>query len=161
MKRLAVSVVAVMFVAAPVLAQKPTPTKASMAAVTGPGVVNWGAPPPVLPAGAHVAVLSGDPNASGYYTLRLHMPNGYKIMPHFHPTDEQVTVLQGKFHVGMGDKFTTAGSSVFPAGGYVVAPANKHHYAWAEGDVIVQVAGMGPFKLTYVNPTDDPTAKKK
>jgi len=38
-------------------------------------------------------------------------------------------------------------------------PANHAHYAMARGQTIVQVHGLGPFVLTYVNPADDPTKK--
>lgn len=160
MKRLIAVTAAVLFMSQSALAQQPAPTKAADAPVTGPGNVSWGPAPAVLPAGTHVAVLNGDPFGNGEFTLRLHLPAGTKVMPHFHPNDENVTVLKGVFHVGMGDKFTEQGTLTFPAGGFVIAPANMHHYAWAEGDVIVQINGMGPFKLTYVNPADDPSAKK-
>src|SRR5262245_15032856 len=82
---------------------------ANAAAAIGPVVVTpdnlkWGDPPPVLQAGAQLAVLSGNPNGAGPFAIRLKMPDGYKIMPHWHPTQENVTVLSGEFHVGMGDK---------------------------------------------------------
>ena len=57
--------------------------------------IKWGPAPPVLPAGAEMAVLAGDPSAGGMVTIRLKMPAGYKIPPHFHPTDEHVTVSFG------------------------------------------------------------------
>ena len=164
MKRLVVTAAALLLVSHSAYAQNKnapkTAMKAASAPITSAGAVNWGAPPPVLPAGTHLAVLSGDPGSAGEFTIRLHLPAGTKIMPHYHPNDEHVTVLKGTFHVGMGDKMTEAGAQALPAGGYITAPANAHHFAWAEGDVIVQVNGMCPFKLTYVNPADDPSKKK-
>jgi len=59
--------------------------------------VKWGAPPPSFPPGAKFAVIAGDPGASGLVTVRFEMPAGYTIAPHFHPTDEHVTVLKGSF----------------------------------------------------------------
>jgi quercetin dioxygenase-like cupin family protein len=143
------------------LAQQHAATKSANAPVTGPAAANFGPAPAVFPAGAQMAVLAGDPGKGGEYTVRLKMPNGYKIAPHFHPTDENVTVLSGTFHVGIGDKFVQAGMLSLPSGGFITAGAQMHHYAWAEGPTIVQVHGMGPFKLTYVNAADDPSAHKK
>ncbi len=64
--------------------------------VTTPDQIKWGPPPPGLPAGSEIAVLSGDPSKAGVpFTIRARMPDGYKIPPHWHPTDENVTVVQG------------------------------------------------------------------
>jgi hypothetical protein len=121
--------------------------------------LNWGPAPPVFPAGAKFAVLQGDPGKAGVYTVRLDMPDGYRIGSHFHPTDEYVTVVQGTFLVGMGDKADAAKTTALPTGGFIAAGANMHHYAFAKGHTVVQVHGMGPFALTYVNPADDPQKK--
>jgi len=32
-----------------------------------------------------------------------------------------------------------------------------NHYAWTDGETVVQVHGQGPFAITYVNPADDPS----
>src|SRR5262249_59684837 len=100
-----------------------------------------------------------DPGAAGLFVVRLKMPAGYKIAPHWHPTDEHVTVLSGTFGVGMGDKVDMASLKKLPAGGYALLPATMHHYAVAVGEATVQVHGMGPFALTYVNPGDDPSKR--
>ena len=131
----------------------------AMLAAQAPAL-KWGPAPAVFPAGAKMAVLQGDPSKAGVYAVRLDMPNGYKIAPHFHPTDEHVTVISGTFMVGMGDKMDATKMTTLPAGGFVTAGANMHHYATAKGHTVVQVHGMGPFQLTYVNPADDPTKKK-
>jgi anti-sigma factor ChrR (cupin superfamily) len=122
-----------------------------------PDAIKWGPPPAVFASGAQFAVLQGDPSASGLYVVRLKMPDGYKIMPHWHPTTENVTVISGTFHLGTGDKFDDTMGSEMPAGSFGFIGPNMHHYAWATGETIVQVHGMGPFKLTYVNPADDPS----
>ena len=121
--------------------------------------LKWGAPPPVFEKGASFALLSGDPGKAGLYVVRLKMPAGYKIAPHWHPTDEHVTVLSGTFALGMGDAFDKAKMQELPAGGYALLPADMRHYAMAKTEAIVQVRGMGPFKLTYVNPADDPSTR--
>ena len=133
---------------------------ASGPVIATPDSVKWGDPPPFVERGSQFAVLSGNPNAAGPFVFRFKMPDGYKIMPHWHPTQENVTVLSGEFHVGMGDKFDEAGMQALPVGAYAAIPARHHHYAMAKGETVIQVHAMGPFKLIYVNPADDPSKKK-
>jgi len=121
--------------------------------------IKWGPAPAVLPAGANLAVMAGDPSKDGSFVLRLKMPAGYKIAAHNHPTSEYITVLSGNFHIGMGDKLDEAKGTELTAGGFGVAPAGMNHFAWATSDTIVQVHGEGPFVITYVNPADDPGKK--
>lgn len=118
--------------------------------------VKWGAAPPVFPPGAQFAVIDGDPAASALVTVRLKLPPGYRIPPHWHPTDEHVTVLTGSLSLGMGDTIDKAHSATLTSGGYAVAPAKMHHYAWTATGATIQVHLLGPFALTYVNPADDP-----
>ena len=87
------------------------------------------------------------------------MPAGYKIMPHWHPTDEHVTVLSGTFALGMGEKFDKASMKKLPVGGYALLPADMRHFAMATTAATIQVHGQGPFVLTYVNPADDPSKR--
>jgi quercetin dioxygenase-like cupin family protein len=121
--------------------------------------VKWGAPPPVFPLGAKFAVIAGDPAATGLVTVRFEMPAGYTIPPHFHPTDEHVTVLKGTFSIGMGDVVDKAHALTLSPGGYGVAMANMHHYAYTTNGTTIQVHMQGPFAITYVNPADDPSKK--
>ena len=122
-----------------------------------PSDLKWGDAPPIFAPGAKMAVLQGDPSKGGVYTVRLKAGDGYKIAPHWHPTTENVTVISGVFNVGAGDKMDTASTTALVAGGFASMPAKMHHYAWFKGETEVQVHGVGPFKLTYVNPKDDPT----
>jgi quercetin dioxygenase-like cupin family protein len=133
---------------------------ADMAGPVQPEEIKWGPAPPTLPAGAKIAVLDGDPAGTGLLTIRLKMPAGYNIPPHWHPTDEHVTVISGSLALGTGDVLDATKSKVLKAGGYGVAQANMHHFAWTKTGAIVQVHMMGPFKITYVNAADDPSQKK-
>jgi len=112
--------------------------------------------PASFPAGSQIAVLQGNPSGTGEFTVRLKWPAGYKLPPHFHPTDENVTVLSGTFLVGMGDEINLDKTLKLDPQGFITAPAQGHHYAVAKTDVVVQVHGEGPFAITYVNPKDDP-----
>src|SRR5262245_44410803 len=88
-----------------------------------PAEIKWGPVPPSLPMGAQIAILDGDPMKSGKpFTLRLKMPDGYKIPPHWHPTDENVVVLEGSFMMGMGEKLDVAAAREFGVGGFARMP---------------------------------------
>ena len=121
--------------------------------------IKWGEAPAKLERGASFAVISGDPGQPGPYVVRLKMPAGYKIAPHWHPTDENVTVISGTFALGMGEKFDPAAMKELPAGGFGLLPADMRHFAMAKTEATVQVHGIGPFVLTYVNPADDPSMR--
>lgn len=119
--------------------------------------LKWGDAPPVLPKGGKVSVLHGDPFKPGRYTLRLMMPANYKIAPHWHSKDENLTIISGTLHLGMGDKIGAGGEHALKAGGYHYLPAKTHHYALTKGQTVVQVSGEGPFDINYLNAADDPS----
>jgi quercetin dioxygenase-like cupin family protein len=116
--------------------------------------------PPSLPPGARMIVLSGDPAAEGPFTVRVTFPEGYAIPPHWHPTDEHVTVISGTLNMGHGDTLDKTASTALPAGSFAVMHAESHHYAWTKRGAVVQVHAMGPFEITYINPADDPRRAK-
>ncbi len=127
-----------------------------------PDQVKFGPAPPFLPAGAQLAVLEGDPMAAtGDYTVRLKMPDGYKIAPHTHPARENVSVLSGTIKVGMGDQFDASKMMSFGAGSFAYMDPSMHHYAAASGETVIQIHGMSPLKINYINPADDPGTMKK
>ena len=119
--------------------------------------VKWMDAPPFLPKGAKLAVLVGDPSKPEAFTIRLQMPDGYKIAPHTHPTDEHVTVMSGTFRAAMGTKWDDKALGDFAPGSYANMAASMPHFATAKGVTVVQVHGVGPFVVNYVNPADDPS----
>jgi len=119
----------------------------------------WGDGPAFLPKGVQAAVLYGDPAKSGPFAIRLKAPAGGKIPRHWHPTDEQVTIIEGDFHLAM-DEGAKAHDADFVAGDYVNLPAKMQHEASTKGGAVVQVNGMGPFQINYVDPKDDPRNAK-
>ncbi len=125
------------------------------------GGLTWGDPPPSLPAGAKLAVISGDPGKAEPFVIRAQLPAGYKVAPHWHPTAEHVTVLSGTFALGMGEKFDQAAMKDLPSNGYAALPAKMPHFAMAKTATTIQLHGMGPFAVNYVNPADDPSQQKK
>lgn len=121
-----------------------------------PNQLEWKQAPPSLPPGAKTAVLEGDPGKAGPFTMRIQMPTGYKIKPHTHPAAEHITVLQGKFQMGLGDKWDDKALHDIPAGGFAVMQVGTRHYASCKQACTVQLHGIGPWGITYVNPADDP-----
>ena len=126
-----------------------------------PDTVQYGPVPPFIPPGAQLAVLEGNPMATtGDYTIRLKMPDGYRIPVHWHPKRENVTVISGKLKLGMGDQFDESKMKSYGPGSFAYLDPDMHHYVSADGNTIVQVHGMSPVQFNYVNPDDDPSHKK-
>jgi Domain of unknown function (DUF4437) len=156
-----VSLVLLVCVAAFVSAdeKKGTAAKAPGHTMFAPAEIQWTDAPPILPAGAKAAVLDGDPSKPGIFTMRLKVPDGYRIMPHWHPVIERVTVLSGALNIGFGDNFDEASGHAMPAGTYATMAPKVHHFAWATGETEIQLTTNGPWALIYVNPEDDPSKK--
>jgi quercetin dioxygenase-like cupin family protein len=123
--------------------------------------LKWNDGPASLPAGAKIAVLTGDPKAAGPFTVRLKFPTGFKVPPHTHPTAEHVTLLSGTLALGAGPKFDEAAAHEMAAGSFSVMPAGMEHFALCKSECVIQVHAMGPFEVKYVNPADDPRGAKK
>jgi quercetin dioxygenase-like cupin family protein len=123
--------------------------------------IQWKDGPPSLPKGVKMAVLEGDPTKEGMFTMRIKFPAGLHVKPHFHSETEHATVISGTLHIGMGDKFDKANTKPLVAGSFGYWPAGMRHYAWFEGETVLQVHGLGPWTITYANPADDPRNDRK
>lgn len=123
--------------------------------------LKWGDAPPTVPKGAKIAVLYGDPGKTGPFVLRLMVPAGYKIPPHWHSQTENLTIVSGALYLGDGDKMDTAHAHALKVGGYHYLPAKAHHFAFTKVATVVQVHGDGPFDINYVNEKDDPQKMAK
>jgi anti-sigma factor ChrR (cupin superfamily) len=121
--------------------------------------IQWGPAPPILPPGAQIAVLDGNPAEKGPVVMRLKFPANYTIPPHWHSMTERIVVISGVFHYGMGESVDRAGSQPLNAGSFVSLPGHMHHYAFTKTPTVVQINLEGPFDLFYINPADDPQHK--
>ena len=119
----------------------------------------WAPAPPVLPAGAEIAVLSGNPFAEGHFVLRLKLPASYNVPAHIHSGDELITVISGEFNIGHGEALDRDAATLLTAGGFVELPAGHPHFAWTSSETIVQIHGPGPFDITYIDPADNPVGQ--
>jgi quercetin dioxygenase-like cupin family protein len=131
-------------------------SNAGKAALSVPAEIQWKDGPASLPAGAKISVLEGDPSKDGFFCMRLKLPDGYRIPPHTHPKTERLTVISGTFNFGMGERFDQNATRPMPAGSFGFWPAGMKHFVWAKGETVVQLHGVGPWQIVYLNPVDDP-----
>ena len=128
--------------------------------MAAPDSLKWGPGPAALPKGAELAVISGDPGKEGPFVARIRVPAGYRVPPHTHPADENLTVISGTLNIAMGDKFDESKGTALKAGGFFKSPSGMAHYAWFTEPTVFQVHGVGPWGVIYVNPADDPRDSK-
>ena len=131
--------------------------------IQSPKEAQWGAAPPMLPAGAQIAVLAGDPGKAAPYAVRLKFPANYAIPAHSHPTDEHVVVTSGSVSFGMGDKLAkSADNKTLATGGFALMPAGMNHFAYTgAAEATIVLYGQGPVEFKYVNAADDPRNAKQ
>jgi len=121
-----------------------------------PSEIAWKEGPESLAPGAKVAVLEGDPAGDGFFTIRLLLPDGYRVAPHWHPKVERLTIISGTLNLGTGDRFDAAATKALPPGTYSSMPPKMTHYAWMTGETVLQLSSIGPWQVIYVDPADDP-----
>jgi quercetin dioxygenase-like cupin family protein len=123
--------------------------------------IEWKPGPAAIPVGAKMAVLEGDPTKEGPFVVRFQFPAGYHIAAHTHPKTERVTVISGALYLATGESLDRNSAKELPAGSFGYWPAGMKHAAWSEGETVIQLHGVGPWQINYVNPADDPRNAKK
>ena len=136
-------------------------TQSSDMGFHSPTSIEWKQGPAAIPAGAKMAVLEGDPTKEGMFVVRFQFPDGYHIPAHTHPKTERVTVISGTLLLAMGENLDRSSAQTLTAGTYGFWPAGMKHTAWSGGETVIQLHGIGPWQITYVNPADDPRNAKK
>lgn len=124
------------------------------------GDLQWMDAPPALPKGSRMALLSGDPSKAGPFAVRVMFPENYKVPAHWHPSYENVVVLEGTLYMGSGEKLDESKGMALNAGGYSAIPAKSPHYVFTKDKCVVQINSDGPFEMHYYNPADDPRTGK-
>ena len=123
-----------------------------------PGDLKW-SDVPSLPPGAKIAVIEGPMNEAVPFTVRIRFPANYKLPAHWHPAVERVTVLSGTFNMGVGDELDAQKTTPLGTGSIAIMQPKTNHFAWTQEETVVQLNGVGPWGITYVNPKDDPRKK--
>jgi anti-sigma factor ChrR (cupin superfamily) len=126
--------------------------------MVNPAELKW-ADSPSLPPGAKVSLLEGQADQPIPFTLRLQFPADYELPAHWHPGIEHVTILSGAINMGVGDTLDKTKTTALPTGSIVIMQPTTHHFLWTAEEATVQVHGVGPIAITYVNPADDPRTK--
>lgn len=128
-------------------------TGASLSLMTAltPDAMQWMPAPDILPLGTKMALLEGDPAKEGPFTMRIKLPANYMIAPHTHPGIEHVTVISGTFNLGVGEKFDSTNGKALPVGSFVIIQPGFAHYGWGADETVLQLHGMGPWGLVFVN----------
>ena len=112
--------------------------------------------------GAQIAVIEGPLDQAGVpFTARIKFPANSKVPPHWHSTTEHVTVMSGVLNMGLGDTLDTGKSQALGPGSVSIMQPGTHHFAWFGEDTVLQLHGIGPWTVTYVNPADDPENQAK
>ncbi len=115
-----------------------------------PKQVRWFTPP-YYNDGRQRAQLLGDSTQGGAWVDRVKIPARGRVFAHTHSMDEQVTVIEGTWYLGEGNRFDSAKLKGYPAGSFIVIPAGVPHFVAAkESTVIVQVNGTGKFGTEYL-----------
>ena len=128
----------------------------SEAVVMNAKSIRWAAAPPSLPKGAKVAVLYGNPSASGRYVMRLWLPAKYHIPLHYYAAPQQLTVVSGTLYVADDATYSKKYARAVSAGGFAFLPASAHQFVFTKRATVVEIHGAGPFEVKYVDPNDDP-----
>lgn len=159
-----------LLLAAAMTVSRPALAQDQVAAIPDPGPpehllfgvedIAWVDGPGSLEPGAQVAILEGDPSAPGVFTLRIRMPDGFRISPHWHPNPERLTVISGVFRLGDGETFDAAATTPLRPGSYTSMPPGMRHFAVTEGETVIQLTSTGPWVITYVHPEDDPRRRE-
>jgi len=114
---------------------------------------------PTLPPGAKLAVIEGPLNEPVPFIFRLKLPANYQIPAHWHPWTEHVTVISGTLNMGTGDRLDRSKTTALSTGAVAIMQPKTNHFSWTDEETIVQIHGVGPLVINYVNPADDPRKK--
>jgi quercetin dioxygenase-like cupin family protein len=122
--------------------------------------IKWADAPSIGP-GAKIVLLEGDPKAAAPFTMRIKLPRNLKIGVHTHPAVERVTILSGTFYFATGDKFDRRQAAAYRPGDGFIVPAGMPMYAYTgKEESILQIQGVGPWGIHYLDPADNPMKKK-
>jgi quercetin dioxygenase-like cupin family protein len=116
------------------------------------GTGTWIEAPSSLPPGTRMMLLEGSPASDGFFTMRVMVPAGARLQPHWHPGDERVTILSGLVRVGFGDRYDESTMTTFGPGSFYLNPARSHHYVWVVEDTEMQLTGIGPWEIHLLEP---------
>ena len=120
-----------------------------------PEQLKW-EPNPRVP-GLGVARIISKGTKPGPYVYRVRFPKGRVVQAHSHPDDRTYTVLSGTWYVGWGERFDESKLMALKPGSFYTEPAGVPHFvSTPDGEAIVQITGVGPTTVHYVDPMHAP-----
>ncbi|HEU4590511.1 MAG TPA: cupin domain-containing protein [Steroidobacteraceae bacterium] len=146
------SVFATLVIVAGATASPTSPAEKSKKEIVGftANAVRWFTPA-YYRDGRQRARLFGDSSRGGNWIDRVKIPGDARVLAHTHPQDELVTVIEGTWYLGEGEKFDEEKLKAYPAGSFIVIPAGVPHFvATKDGTVVVQLVGTGKFLTDYM-----------
>jgi hypothetical protein len=85
---------------------------------------------------------------SGHYVARTRFASGRGLGPHQHARTTTITVLQGRFHLGIGTQVDSSAARAYPPGSFLLIPAGVPQFEWGDGETVIQRSGIGPLGYT-------------
>jgi hypothetical protein len=116
----------------------------------------WRPCPPTLPPGCEMAVLDGNPQGADLFTVRFRTSRALVMPPHWHPTDERVTIITGKAAVAFGADATRQDATEFGPADYYVNARHAVHSVWIESGTVLQITGIGPWQAISISEAAPP-----
>lgn len=121
--------------------------------------LKWVNAPASFAPGAKLALLKGDLAKPGTFEFHLKLPAGYQFRPQSSSAIRRIVVVSGTFNYGDGEEFDKARTIPMHAG-YVQWLDKRPYFAWTSEETVLQIDGVGPLAIAYVNAADDPMKKK-
>ena len=149
-------ILAALFTSAVSVSAQPAPAKPEAAIGFAPEAVVWQEAPPTMPAGSKMAVLEGNPRTDGMFTMRVRIPAGSAIPPHWHPRQERVTILSGAVDLGFGSIANAGSVTRYRSGSFYVNPPRVMHYLFFPEATEMQITGVGPWELLTTDISTQP-----
>ncbi len=125
-------------------------SQASIAKLYRPDEMTFVKNVPDHPEGASYALLEGNPNSKGLFSMRIRFPANYVMKPHRYQATEQSVVIAGTMFAGFGNKIIKDKQHEYPAGSFFVFPAGELHWGvTGPKGATVQFYMIGPMKVHY------------
>lgn len=111
--------------------------------------------------GVDQVIIQGHPSKPGPYLNWVRFPANFRSPAHSRPEDRANTVLSGTWYVGFGEKFDESKLIALPSGSFYTEPAGTPHFTATKGEpAVLQIGGVGPTRVIYLDPATDPSQKK-
>lgn len=106
-------------------------------------------PAGMMPAGAKIARLEGNPQVAKTFLMQVRLPGGARIAPTRHAVATRLVVVSGSLRIGFASEWNAAAFKEVGRGGVAIIPKNTWYFAQTSGTTVVQIFGVGPVELEW------------